>query len=866
MLMGFAIYLFAAALLWADAAQAGFLVPIIGGAAFAATAAGSILTFGLNLVAGFGLSWAYAKLFAQKPQQQTGGVQLSVRVDAETPMSLLVGRATTAGSLAYVKTYGVRGETANSDMIEVIGIADHPCGQLLKVYVEGKEAELQAPSGDRGQVVEGYNDKLALKYFDGAQTAADPFAVDKLGAAETNPWTAAHVGHGVAYARIHSIYSQKVSGRLNWRFVVEGIRLYDPRKDSTIGGSGAHRFDDLDTHEFSSNLAVIAYNVLRGVRVKNASGQPIHFYGLEGTKAEQLPLDSWFAAMNECEIAVDRGDGVMEPQYHGGGEIPVNTEPMEAIKELLKSCGGRIVESGGVYKLVIGAPALPVLSISDESLLANREETHHPILPLEKRVNYVTGSYTSPADNWSTKVAPPRSDAEWEAEDGRRLAADLPLPMVQSARQMQQLQLQYLNRARRQRTHAIALPPTAFVLEPGDTISWSSARNGYVDKLFEVDSVDYETNLNVGLALTETDPADYDWQVEFQLPEIDGRLTSLYPSAKPIGGFGAQGLVYSGDPGTKRPAIRLYWDDPEDEDLVAVVWQIRRAADPSNVALGRSDDAAALEAIILGGLQASTSYQVRGRFESQSGYAAEWSLWLDVTTPDARFSTADFEAGLADYVTNELSAAFEQIRAMAQLIASYAADQDAANWTDKKQVRQDLVAREAVLSASISEVQTVAASTQAAFADYQLEVSASFGAVNSAVSVQAAALVTINGQLANTWQVTLDGNGYVSGIKAFNDGTTSAIVMVADIFQVAFPGQAGGAPAPVWQIANVDGVSKIALRGDMVADGTITARSLNVGTLEAITGNVGTLSAGVIRDPNSKTIFDLNTGTLVGYD
>jgi hypothetical protein len=130
------------------------------------------------------------------------------------------------------------------------------------------------------------------------------------------------VGRGRSYAANGYTYNQElVQGLLRWRYVIDGIRLYDPRFDSTVpGSSGAQRFSDLSTHVFTRNLAVIAYNILRGIRVADHAGISRHFYGLEGTAAEQLPLDNWFAAMNECDFVV-----YGEPLFHGGAEIGVNT-------------------------------------------------------------------------------------------------------------------------------------------------------------------------------------------------------------------------------------------------------------------------------------------------------------------------------------------------------------------------------------------------------------------------------------------------------------------------------------------------------------------------------------------------------------
>jgi hypothetical protein len=54
------------------------------------------------------------------------------------------------------------------------------------------------------------------------------------------------------------------------------------------------------------------------------------------------------------------------------------------------------------------------------------------------------------------------------------------------------------------------------------------------------------------------------------------------------------------------------------------------------------------------------------------------------------------------------------------------------------------------------------------------------------------------------------------------------------VFQVAFPGVGGGAPHPVFQIANVNDSPTVAIRADVLADGTISAKKMVTGTITAI--------------------------------
>jgi hypothetical protein len=916
-------------LLGTSPAQALFLAPLIAPLVGGLFVAEIILSVAVPLALSFGLSYVANKLLAKKPEAQhldiggVGGAQINIKIGADVPYSLIVGRAVTAGSRVYANT-----GADNSVLIEIIALADHPCHRLAGAFIAGQPAAMTDLAADpdptRGANVNGwagtigrrskddyfamfglpalgsgaangaqadfaahperrigYDDRLHIRFYDGTQTTADSLATS-LTSANEQPWTSAAVGKGVSYVRVHSIYDPAtVPGPMEWKFVVDGVRLYDPRKDSTVGGSGSHVWGNQATYEWTDNVAVIVYNIVRGIYVGAE-----FFYGIEGTTAEQLPLDIWFAAMNECDVSV-AFDGGTEKQFTAGGEISVNTEPLEAITALLRACGGRFVEIGGIYKLYVGAPGVPVIGFVDGDIRANQADTFSMVLPLEQRINYVTGKFTSPDDGWIEKIAPPRFDPVFVTEDGRRLPADLAAGMVQTDTQVQRLQEQLLQRARRERKHTIPLPPIGFVLEPGDVFSWLSERNGYVDKLFEIDAIDYDANLNVIVSCTEVDHADYDWDAGMAFPVSPGQIIVLPPPPKVVAGFSAVPFTYLGDDGTAAPAIKLLWDDPEDPDATSILWQLRVAADPSNFTTGSSDDVPFGSLIIVGGLQPITAYQVRARFGSSLGFASDWSLWIDVTTDDIRISLADFEAHLTELVTTEFKAGTDAMQAISDMIAIAVAEQDAQNWLDKANAKGDLVVTNTLAQHGGAAVTTMAAALtdlQGAFATYQLAVTAQFGTTNAQVITNAEAIATneaaiatntvsveamsvsvtetataiagIDGQLAATWTVVLDVNGYVSSLAAYNDGATSGWTFVGNVFQVAFPGVGGGSPVPVFQVANVGGSPKVAIRADVVADGTITATKM-------VTGTITALSA-IIADAAIETakIKDLNVSTL----
>lgn len=843
--------------LWAGYAQAGFIAAAVVAAAGVTGFAGTVVTALGTLALNVGLGYAVSALFTKphRPPPDTGfsgGAKLDLRADADVPRSFGVGRFVTAGSLVYANTTGSRGDIDNSDMVEIIACADCRLSAFVQAYVEEKKVTLTAAEGDEGFKVDGYKDHLFLKFYDGTQTTADALAVTKFSNAANRPWTTAMVGKNVSYVRVHAIYHPSlVPGPLQFKFVWDGMPLYDPRKDGTVGGSGSHRWGVESTYEFSDNPAVIIYNITRGIYVDGA-----FLYGLKAA-ANQCPLDTWFAAMNSCDVAMASGDPTK--RYRAGGEILVDTEPRDTIRELRKCCGGRFVEIGGIYKLYVDVPELPVYSFTDDDIVGNRDDDFNPILGLEQRVNYITGKYTSP-NNWSPKVAPPLADPDLEAADGRRLPANFDAPMINYGPQMQRVMRQLRERGRRERRHRVPLPPSAFHVEPGDVVEWSSARNGYIDKLFEVDGVEYYHNCCIMAAIIEIDPTDYDWVPEFALPEVDGEVIPTVPAPKVIAGFSAVGVTEKGDLDTKKPGIKLTWTPPADQDVTLVHYQVRRPTIPVNIVNGESNDPASGAVVILNALAPLTLYEVRARFNSHVGYDSDWSLWIPVTTPDARLSPDDFEDWLKDYIDHGIGDADDSIRDTVEQVAAILAALKSSTELDKATLTQGIAkAKSDAVAAAHNELVAATGPGSALAASIQ-SINAAIGAVKAGIKAQFVVGVTKKGtiaayELATTAQNAKAGMTIVAKTDAVTKKAVGEIHFDADKFMVGKSG-VDASFKTVFVIDNTTTPPQILFNGNIITPGSILAKHLKVATLDAISGNFGTMRAG-------KVILEKKSGAVV---
>ncbi|MCW2077830.1 UNVERIFIED_ORG: hypothetical protein M2193_000005 [Bradyrhizobium japonicum] len=815
-----------------------------------------------TLATSIGLSYAVRALSGQ-PKQSTDsfGVQGKLAGGGDVPRSFGLGYHVTAGSLVYANAWGNGYDTPNAFLSQVIAVSDLPGERLVGLWVNGAKVTLSEGDAVLGPGSMGYavpefirphngegspTPHLYVKFYNGTQTVADEVMLNASSA--ERPYTSAHVGKGVCYVVIHAFNDENLwSGFPTFKFELSGVPLYDPSKDSTVGGTGAHRYSDRSTWggDGDNFPAVQIYNILRGF---SYGGKWL--YGLQNTTAARLPVANWIAQIDKCRAAVIGASGP-ESTYRSGGQIDVNAQPANAIEAILTGCQGRLSEIGGFYKIHLGAPDSPSFSFTDDDILSSEPQTFRPFFSLADSVNGIQATYPDPAQGWNSATAPAYYRTDLEARDGnRRLMANPSFDFVPYAEQVQRLQKSAIEEAQRARTHTLTLPPAFWIVEPGDVGEWTSARNGYSAKQFSVDAMVDRANLDTVLSLTEVDPSDYDWNSDGDFTPVTGGGTiSNPPAPQAIDSFNAQPYTLVDADGIgRRPAILISWN--VQPGISAVQFEVRLALDGSSVTRGRSDRPTAGNLIITQSILPATDYEVRAQYVPSSPRDMLWSDWIAVTTPDIRFSLADFDAALTAQVTTIRDALQDQINEALNRIASIASDVAARAPLNMQQVRSQLAARSEDALAQIDDVRTVAVTTEAAFASFSTTATATWGSTTAFVENSATAIATLDGYAAAQYAVTLNVNGYATGFNLVNGGAgVSTFTIVADKFQIQLPGYNGNAPLPVFTVGTINGVAAIGINGaNVYLDGGIFTRHISAGAVTAAKIGAGeiTSASGVI--------------------
>ncbi|WP_435658073.1 phage tail protein [Brucella pituitosa] len=653
------------------AAAVGAVVGLLKAGGIAATLIK--LAFGIALQLGSSL---LAKMSAKKQTQP--GIVGQVQMGGDKSLSFIVGSYATAGHLEYINSFGKVDDVENAVLTQVITLSDLPVQSISnRVFVNGETCTRDpgivtsseaAKFGATSYPVTEYKYSkwwfLFLKYYVGDQTVADPNLVAQF-AGNDRPWTADMVGRGLAYVIATAEFERHLMTAIPaFRFEVQGIRLYDPRRDSSVGGNGPQRWGNEATYEWTDNPVVIIYNILRGIYYQGDFiwGGTVKLWG--------LPLSGWMAAMNECDVLVQIENGQFEKQYRCGYEIrTLDQEPMDVIEELLKACNGRISESGGIYSIHVGPPGLPVAFLSDDEFIITKEREFDAFPGLESTFNGVTGTWPSPDAAWEMKDAPQRRFAEYEAEDeGRILLADVEFNTVPFPNQVQRLMMALAKANRRFRKHIGTLPPWTAVLDPFDVIALTSLKEGYQNKHFEIMGIDDQPNVTQVASITEVDPSDYDWDANRDtLPWTVGPLVPNWPAPQIMFGWNAQPAELKDKDGSaRRPSIEVFFA-ANFTDVRAVRVKVRLASTlevvfDGEIPYGDPDYDNPSRSVILNGVfLPNEDYAVQGIYLPFSGRQTEWSAWIPVTTPDVRmgskdlypFDVADFNKGLQDLWRNQ---------------------------------------------------------------------------------------------------------------------------------------------------------------------------------------------------------------------
>jgi hypothetical protein len=441
------------------------------------------------LAISYGLSAASAALMG-RPKIGAGSRAREMVIRTTTgPRGIVYGEVTTGGTLVFVGTTGLK----NEFMDFVIAVAGHEVEAITDVWFDDVKiplADIASGSavggavGGTGDYRPRDGDPVAYVYkFTGRsdQVASATLYTSVTGYTE---WTTAHRLQGTAYVHIRLVRNNKAYEQgppQNFRFGVKGAKVYDPRLDSTNGGTGTHRLADARTWAWSNNPALIVADYITGGTLTNDLETPVRKRGF-GASTDDVDWSYVIAAANICDESVAIPGGTQVRYTCDGVVYPSEDTPdADCLESLLTSMLGQVTYTAGKYRIYAGAYQTPTYTLNETDLAG--PVTFQTAKGRADRHNVVRGTRYDGEQGVAVEFLP-RTDSSYQAIDGRALYHDIELPCTTNEYRAQRIAQTILRRSREQKTLIWAGQASAAKVAVWETVYVTCGELGLSNKVF----------------------------------------------------------------------------------------------------------------------------------------------------------------------------------------------------------------------------------------------------------------------------------------------------------------------------------------------------------------------------------------------
>ncbi|ARS29088.1 hypothetical protein [Sphingomonas sp. KC8] len=431
-----------------------------GGAAAAGVAAVSANIAGISAATmtaiASGLS-AAAALTAKKPSVSGGGAQSSFKADPSAGIPYAMGRTSTGGNIVFHRAAdGWSGKTNNdlSDFVAILSGAG-PIDAIESFQSDGVAVTFDA-SGNA--IPSDFRDFMFQKWQLGASPEATAINVSAGYSARPSGWTTSHKLSGYAAAMLRLRYDSKgrhyQNGTPQPAWVLRGVKVYDPRLDSTYpGGSGACRALNEATYVYSENPYLHALTWCLGRYQNNVR--------ILGVGAPVAAIDV-AAFVEGANIADANG-------WKVGGVVYSTDTKWEVLKAILQAGGGEPMRLGAKISCLINTPRVSLATVTVDDVVG--EVSVQATQPQRDRINGVVPRYREPNAGWEIVPAAPVRVADYVTLDGGQRTKEIEYSLVQNLNQAVQLARYDIENAREFGPITLPLKLRWMGYKPGDCVT-----------------------------------------------------------------------------------------------------------------------------------------------------------------------------------------------------------------------------------------------------------------------------------------------------------------------------------------------------------------------------------------------------------
>jgi hypothetical protein len=339
---------------------------------------------------------------------------------------------------------------------------------------------------------------------------------------ETTNWTSDHKLSGLAYVALRFKWNQDAfSGLPEVRVTVRGKKIYDPRLDSTKGGSGSHRQDTASTWAYSANSSLVLLDYLRNTRY--GKGLP--------NDAFETNYDSFKTSANTCDTQVTPYSGATSDinLFETNAVIDSEKKVLENVRELLVPMRAIFNYTQGKYKVIIEGTGSSQLLLTKDNVVS---EVKLQGESKSEKYNRVIGTFTNPEKDYQSDTVsyPPFDDSALDPADQHAtmlsddnntlLERSFDMLQVTSPYQAEEICENILKRSRNNLKAEVTVTSEALNLSIGDIVTATYDTAGFSVKPFRVMSLAINSDSTVTLGLEEHQDNFYTWEEKGEAPTI----------------------------------------------------------------------------------------------------------------------------------------------------------------------------------------------------------------------------------------------------------------------------------------------------------------------------------------------------------
>jgi len=503
----------------------------------------------------------------------------------DTGQGLLINKASSSEPLKVI--YGYR----RVGIVRVFAESDGKNNKFMHLILALAEGEIESIENvyfhDKLSTDEQFTGKFELYKHLGSDTqAADATLVERLVS-----WTTAHKLSGVAYLYLRLEYDRTAwaSGLPPITADIKGLKVYDPRTTTTA---------------WSDNPVLCVRDYMTNAR-----------YG-RGIPESQIDDASFIVAANYCDEMVTKG-GSSQKRYTLNGVINVEKTPMSIVRNMMTSCRGILIFSGGKYKVVIDKPETASFVFNEDNIVGNWSIS---LGDKTNTFNRIKAKIYNKDRSWQDDYITVDSPDLRALDNGLMLQQDAQLPFTSDEVTARQITTINLNQSRQQISVQFSATIQGMRAEVGDVVYITHSTTGWSNKKFRITAIAMSNADDVSIVALEYDETIYDFGT---IPLIDATPnTNFYnPSVviQPSDLTLSEELYYTSSSSGVHSRLILRWVN---NDGFALQYNIeyKLSADTDYIPLAvaqsseyRIDDVAA------------GVYDVRVRTMNDSGATSDWT-------------------------------------------------------------------------------------------------------------------------------------------------------------------------------------------------------------------------------------------------